>query len=172
MSWQKGFSELTKKTHTEQAIWWLNGFWAEGEEEQENIWKYAHSFIEIETGAPVLYGSKKFKLEEKCDLDEMQAHQFLEKLGETLTVKELRARLKKLDIDSNNRLALSEYLLSKYEKHPEALVDSNQGGVPPEVMEAAQQKADEASQLLNQATEASDEAKATATAATKASVEA
>merc|ERR1719266_3280108 len=84
----------------------------------------------------------------------MQAHRFLEELGETLTVKELRARLKKLDIDSNNRLALSEYLVSKYQKDPGALVDSNQGGVPPEVMEA------------------SDEAKATATAATKASVEA
>lgn len=173
MSWHKGFQELTKKTHSEQAIWWLNGFWADGAEaEQEKIWEFAHYFIELQTGQPILYGSKKFKLEEKCDLDEMQAHQFLEKLGETLTVKELRARLKKLDIDSNNRLALSEYLLSKYQKDPALLVDSNQGGVPPEVMEAAQQKADEASELLNTATEASDEAKASAAAAKQASGEA
>lgn len=174
MSWEKGFADLCKKTHTEQAIWWLNGFWHEGAEaEQENIWKFAHNFIEIESGQKVLYGSKKRKgIEEKCDLDEMQAHRFLEEIGETLTVKELRARLKKLDIDSNNRLALSEYLVSKYQKDPAALVDSNQGGVPPEVMEAAQKEADKASELLNSAIEASDEAKATATAATKASVEA
>merc|ERR1719361_1438513 len=109
---------------------------------------------------------KRKGIEEKCDLDEMQAHRFLEELGETLTVKELRARLKKLDIDSNNRLALREYLVSKYTKDPGALVDSNQGGVPPEVMEAAQNAADEASDLLNTAVQASEEAKNTATAAT------
>jgi len=168
MSWSDQFKELTSKTHTDQAIWWLNGYWHEGaESEAENIWVFTHEFIELETGKPVLYGSKKRTIEQKCDLDEMQAHRFLEKVGETLTVKELRKKLKKLDIDSNNRLALSEYLLSKYSKTPQELVETNQGGVPPEEMEAAEGKVNFASDSLNTATEAATEAKEAKSAADK-----
>jgi hypothetical protein len=50
------------------------------------------------------------------DLDEFQAHRFLEKRSETLTVVELRSFLKDLDLDKNNRLAFIEYLLYKYKK--------------------------------------------------------
>jgi len=173
MSWQGEFAKLTKKSHTDQAIWWLNGFWGDGAADYaETIWEYANIFIELQTGQKVLYGSKKFTLEEKCDLDELQAHKFLEKLGETLTVKELRAKLKKLDIDSNNRLALSEYLLSKYNQTPQALVDSPQGGVPPEIMAEAQAKVDAASESLNTATESADAAKAALDESRRAGAEA
>jgi DNA repair exonuclease SbcCD ATPase subunit len=159
--WEKPFAELCQKTHTNQAKWFLNGFWDDGiEKNKEDIWNFTNMFIELQTGKKVLYGSKKSNnLDEKCDLDELQAHHFLEKLGETLTVKELRARLKKLDIDSNNRLCLSEYLLSRYNKTPQALVDSPQGGVPPEVMDAAQDKCDDAQKTLDTASEAAAEAK-------------
>jgi hypothetical protein len=50
------------------------------------------------------------------DLDEFQAHLFLEKRGETKTVTDLREQLKAIDLDSNNRLAFIEYLLFKYNK--------------------------------------------------------
>jgi len=158
--WEEAFGDLCHRTHTDQAKWFLNGFWHEGmEAKREEVWTFCHHFIEIESGAKVLYGSKRFKLEEKCDLDELESHKFLEILGETLTVKELRQRLKKLDIDSNNRLCLSEYLLSRYNKTPQALVDSPQGGVDPDVLEEAQRKCDAAQELLDKATDAAQTAK-------------
>jgi len=49
-------------------------------------------------------------------------------VGEILTVKELRAKLEAIDIDKNRRMALSEYLLFKYNKKPQQLVDAPQGG--------------------------------------------
>jgi hypothetical protein len=95
--------------------------------------------IEIETGSKVLYGKRKVDVKEGNDIDEMKAHVFLEKLGETLTVRALRKRLADLDIDKNHKLCLSEYLLAKYEKTPEALVNTDQGsGVSPDEMKAAQ----------------------------------
>ena len=45
------------------------------------------------------------------ELDEFQCHQFLEKRGETLTVADLRDKLREIDIDSNGRVAFLEYLL-------------------------------------------------------------
>jgi hypothetical protein len=45
------------------------------------------------------------------ELDEFQCHQFLEKRGETLTVSDLRDKLRDIDIDSNGMVAFLEYLL-------------------------------------------------------------
>jgi hypothetical protein len=69
---------------------YLNGFWTEGaQQESENIWKFAQKFIELDDK----------KKAEGCELDEFQAHKFLESLGETLTVVALRERLRKIDLD-------------------------------------------------------------------------
>jgi hypothetical protein len=158
MAWQDGLKELTSKVHTQQAQWWLNGFWNEGaENEAENIWKIAHILMEVESGAPVLYGKKVQDSKEGCDLDEFKAHVALEKLGETLTVQALRKRLKGLDIDSNNRMALSEYLLDKYKKTPEKLVNSPQGTLDRSIIDAAQAKCDEAQVMLERAADAKRE---------------
>jgi len=171
--WAEAFANICKKTHTDQAKWFLNGFWAEGmEANKEDIWNFTHMFIELETGKKILYGAKKFHLEEKADLDEMQAHQFLEKIGETLTVKELRNRLKKLDIDSNNRLCITEFLTDKYSKKPQEVVDAPQGGVDPDVLDEAQQKCDEAQSSLDLATEATETANKNANIAKTAADEA
>jgi hypothetical protein len=50
------------------------------------------------------------------ELDEFQAHKFLESLGESLTVVEMRERLRKIDLDFNKRVALIEYLTVRYNK--------------------------------------------------------
>jgi len=50
------------------------------------------------------------------DLEEHQAHLFLEKRDETLTVKELRDALLIMDYDKNHRVAFVEYALWKYKK--------------------------------------------------------
>jgi hypothetical protein len=107
MAEAKKFLELTRMKYVDQAKWFLNGFWTEGaQEEAENIWKYTHKFMELD----------KKKKAEGNELDEFEAHQFLEYLGETLTVIELREKLRKIDLDCNGKMALLEYFSFKYNK--------------------------------------------------------
>jgi hypothetical protein len=42
-----------------------------------------------------------------CELDEFQAHKFLESLGETLTVVALREKLRTIDLDCNGRSSIT-----------------------------------------------------------------
>jgi len=115
---------------------------------------------------------KNKKIEEKCDLDEFQAHRFLEGIGEVLSVKELRAKLKKLDIDSNNRLSISEYIVGKYKLSPKKYTESEQGGVDPDEMAAAQKKCEDAQESLNLAISSAEIAKGNKNKATLATKEA
>jgi len=149
----EGFQALTAKTHTEQGIWWLNGFWKEAESYAESVWEQVHLAIELESGKPKMYGSKVWEVKEGCDLDEFKSHNFLEKLGDVMTVKQLRAHLKELDIDNNNRMSLSEYFLGKYKKTPSDLVSSPQGGeAEAEKLEAAAKAVEVAGAALREAT--------------------
>jgi len=157
-SWHAGWKELTVRPHSEQAQWWLNGFWDRGaEKEAENIWKITHVFMEVETGEPLLYGKKVKEYKEGNELDQFKAHQCLEKLGETLTATALRNRLKTIDIDANNRMCISEYLLDKYKMSPESLVSSPQGTLDRSIIEGAQAKCDECQVLLDRATDLKNE---------------
>jgi hypothetical protein len=70
------------------------------------------------------------------DLDEFQAHRFLEKKNETLTVVELRSFLNELDLDKNKRLAFIEYLLYKYKKTLVQLFTPPPGGPSPAALAA------------------------------------
>jgi hypothetical protein len=173
MAWVEKFAALTALTHSEQAQWWLNGFWEEGAKDYaEDMWRITHSFIELQIDGPVLYGSKKQQFEEGCDLDEHKSHRILEKLGETMTVVALRKRLKELDIDNNKKMAISEYLIDKYQKTPQQLVSSPQGQVDPEALAAAQEACDNASAAMDDAAEAADQASKTLEASIKAAAEA
>jgi len=121
------FSELTRMHYIDQAKWFLNGFWANGaSDEAESVWKYTHKCIELD--------EKKKK--EGCELDEFQAHKFLEFLGETLTVVALREKLRKIDMDANGKMALLEYLAFKYGKTVQQIIDAPQGDNQDEVNEA------------------------------------
>lgn len=139
MSWKAKFADACQLTFSEQAKFWLNGFWQDGAEgDAEEIWELAHKFIECDLGEPVRYGSRMKEYKETCDLDELKSHVVLEWLGNVLTIVELRKRLKKLDIDNNKRMALLEYLLDKYDRTPEALMAAPQPDVDPAVLQAAQ----------------------------------
>lgn len=173
MSWHGAFSELTAKTHTEQGIWWLNGFWDDGAEAYaEDIWKTVHAFIELDIGRPLLYGGRMPPYTEGCDLDEMNSHMILEKLGQTMTVLALRKRLKELDIDNNKRMAISEFLLDHYKKVPEVLVKSPQGTVDPAELNAAQQACEDAGNAMSQAAADADAAAEALSASKKAAADA
>jgi len=130
----KRFLELTRMTYANQAKWFLNGFWATAEKETENVWKFAHKFIELD--------EKKGKA--GCELDEFQAHRFLESLGETLTILELRARLRQIDMDANGKMALLEYLLFRYKHNVHHCVNNPQGG------QENQKEIDEAAAMVEQ----------------------
>ena len=53
-------------------------------------------------------------------------HKFLESLGETLTVIQLREKLRKIDQDANGKMALLEYLAFKYSKSVQQVIDAPQ----------------------------------------------
>jgi len=120
------FFKLTRMLYIAQAKWFLNGFWKEGlSEEGENVWKYTHKFIELDK-----------RKKEGNELDEFEAHKFLESLGETLTIIQLREKLRQIDLDANGKMALLEYLCFKYKKTVPQVIDSPQGDNQEEIDEA------------------------------------
>jgi hypothetical protein len=153
------FAEITALPHSQQGIWWLNGFWDEAEAYAEKVWGMVHEMIEIQSGRPKLYGSssKASQVDEGSDLDEVQAHVFLEKRGETLTALALRKRLKDVDVDNNHKMALIEYLLAFYGKTPAEVIASPQGGGDPAALRDAQKAVADAASLLSAAQEAKAE---------------
>lgn len=169
----EGWNRLVGKTHTKQAIWWLNGFWRDLEPEAEKIWEMVHIMIEIECGKAKKYGKLKWEEKEGNDLDQFQAHRFLEKVGETLTVKELSAKIGVLDVDRNKRLCLSEYFIDKYKKKLVSVIDAPQGGqAAQEALERATKKVDDAVAKMEQAQEAAAAAAAALVEAKEAESEA
>jgi len=133
---KKRFTELTRMKYAEQAKWFLNGFWgSSGEKEAENIWKFATRFIALD--------EKQKK--NGCELEEFLAHKFLESLGETLTIVELRAKLRKIDLDANGKMALLEYLCFRYHKSVADAANAPQGGSPED-----QKQIDAAAALLDE----------------------
>lgn len=50
------------------------------------------------------------------ELNEFEAHRFLEKKGESKTVKDMREELAEIDLDMNKRVSFIEYLLFRYKK--------------------------------------------------------
>jgi septation ring formation regulator EzrA len=132
MAWKEKFNDLTRKCYKDQAIWWLNGYWENdgAAKEAETIWSVTQLFVKLD--------EKKGKTGN--ELDELMAHRFLEQMGETLTVVEMRERLRKIDIDNNKKVALSEYLLTRYNKSVESLVAAPQGSGNQKEIEAAEQR--------------------------------
>eukprot|EP00009_Paramoeba_aestuarina_P002180 CAMPEP_0201515272 /NCGR_PEP_ID=MMETSP0161_2-20130828/6891_1 /ASSEMBLY_ACC=CAM_ASM_000251 /TAXON_ID=180227 /ORGANISM="Neoparamoeba aestuarina, Strain SoJaBio B1-5/56/2" /LENGTH=273 /DNA_ID=CAMNT_0047912063 /DNA_START=78 /DNA_END=895 /DNA_ORIENTATION=+ len=140
--------ELCKKTHKEQAVWFLNAFWEDFmEPEAENCWNFVEQCVKIDNA-----GAAGF------ELDELEAHRFLEKADEAHTVLEMRSRLRKTGaIGQNERpkaVPLSHYLLFKYDSHSDKLfhdlVTRSQGDNSKQI-EEAQAKLDAVSAAFEEA---------------------
>jgi len=100
------FREITSsQSIDEQAMTFLRAFVGEFQGKFEEVLQLAEEFRKFctQTG----------KIQE---LDEFEGHRFLEKRGETKTVKDMREQLQAIDIDSNNKVAFIEYLLFRYKK--------------------------------------------------------
>lgn len=152
------FDEIQALTHQQQAIWFMNGFWKdEMEHEAEKIWDLTHVAMEIQVGRPKFYGARSKNLgdddyKQGNDLDQFQAHRFLEKMGQVKTAKELRTELKTIDVDKNNRMSLTEYLLFTYKKTPTEIINAPQGD--PKQLARAEKNVNDARVVLEAAVEA------------------
>merc|ERR1712137_885693 len=124
--------ELCEKTYRDQAVWFLNAFWDTKESEAERLWDYVQKLNELDL---------EFH-EEGSALDEMKAHVFLEKFDETLTVREMRAKLRSTgaigETERPKVVPLTHYLLYKYDVEWHKLVDETRQGSNKEEMEKAE----------------------------------
>jgi len=132
MSLNDRFKEFTSKTYAKQGVAFLNAYWGEVEGDATLLWDFTNQFIALdhENG------------KEGSDLDEFNAHRFLERLGETRTVKEMRDELREIDMDFNKRMALIEYFLWRYGKTVSDFVERPQGSGDPRELEEAQRLVD------------------------------
>merc|ERR1712063_11988 len=159
---------LCSYSYKDQAVWFLNAFWTKGlGGETERLWGYVqqNNELDLENHA------------DGCALDEMKAHVFLEKFSETLTVREMRDKLRSTGaIGQSERpklVPLTHYLLFRYEGDWHHLVNAPQGDNKEEIERAqqmlkevqeayrlAEQRDREATAALKEAQAAEKEAKA------------
>jgi len=148
--------ELSSKCFKDQAIWSLNGFWDIMEKDAEKVWTWCQTMSEL----------NQDKKGDGCDLDEFWSHKFLETLGETMTVIEMREKFRKIDADFNKRMSLLEYLMFRYNIEPHAMVTAPQGGDQEQIekaqamVDSAQKAVDAMNAALSAAQEAENENKA------------
>eukprot|EP01100_Stratorugosa_tubuloviscum_P015539 TRINITY_DN8_c1_g1_i5.p1 TRINITY_DN8_c1_g1~~TRINITY_DN8_c1_g1_i5.p1 ORF type:complete len:350 (+),score=256.86 TRINITY_DN8_c1_g1_i5:77-1126(+) len=142
---------LCLKTHKEQLVWFLNGFWNEyGQRDAENFWKYALKLKELDLQKGL----------DGNELDELNMHRFLEFFKETMTVSEMRDNLRSTGaIQGNVRMIpISHILIFKYRVDWHRLANAPQGDNRAEI-EEAQHKLDEVQNAFKQAEIAAEEAK-------------
>eukprot|EP01122_Echinamoeba_exundans_P013663 TRINITY_DN5_c0_g1_i3.p1 TRINITY_DN5_c0_g1~~TRINITY_DN5_c0_g1_i3.p1 ORF type:complete len:298 (+),score=93.82 TRINITY_DN5_c0_g1_i3:51-944(+) len=154
------FREFTSKPYHAQGVAFLNAYWGEVQKDAENIWKWVHMFVELDIQ----------NKDKGSDLDEFNAHRFLEKVQETKTVKELREQLKAIDLDFNKRMAMIEYCLFRYNKSVSDFVGRPQGDNSAEIAKA-QALLEQCQTLLDDAIKKADAARASADAARAAEAE-
>jgi len=122
--------DLFSRTYKEQAIWILNGFWeSKGlKSKAEDVWKYVNKHVELDTA----------KKDEGSQLDEFNAHRFLEFFGETLTVLAMREKLAKSGVERIKNVPISHYLMTKFNLTAQEVANAPQGSNPEELAHAQQ----------------------------------
>uniref|UniRef100_A0A7S2RY24 TolA protein n=1 Tax=Mucochytrium quahogii TaxID=96639 RepID=A0A7S2RY24_9STRA len=114
--------ELNHRTYKEQAVWFLNAFWnvgpnfCEDAEEREKVWTFAQKCEQLDP-----------KGEQGNELDELKAHILIEQIEGAVTVANMRQALRKVDIDFNKMVSLTEFLVFKYNVSWQELVNAPQG---------------------------------------------
>jgi len=155
---QAAWSEIVTKKYSDQAIWFMNGFWDDVQANAEDIWKWVEMFGQLDQD----------KKADGCELDEFWSHKFLESLGQTMTVIEMREKFRTIDVDFNKRMSLTEYLAYHFKKSIQEVIDAPQGDNQEEIeaaqaaVEAAQKAVDAMVARLDEAKAASDAAEAAA----------
>jgi len=111
-------AELCNRNYKDQAVWFLNAFWHQFESEAERLWGYCLKCADLDIE----------KRAEGTGLDEVRMHKWLETQGETLTVVDMRSKLRSTGaIAQNDRpklVPLIHYLLFRYGVDWHVLVNS------------------------------------------------
>jgi len=146
--------DLVSRKYADQAVWFLNSYWNSwGEENAEKLWAYVEKNAELD-----LQNGKN-----GCALDEMMSHRFLEVFDETLTVRELRNKLRSAQAlkekERPKTVPLSHFLIFKFDCDWHYLVNAAQGDNQEQV-EQAKAMLDAVQKALDDAQAAADEAKA------------
>ena len=125
------FLNLCNLPYKEQAVWFLNAAWNDaGQRDAEKIWNYSNkcASLDLQNGAS------------GAGLDEFLAHKFLEEFGETLTVRELRTKLREVgaisETDRPKLVPLTHYLVFRYNFNWHHLVNASQGDNQEEIRKA------------------------------------
>jgi flagellar biosynthesis GTPase FlhF len=148
--------ELIAKSHKDQAIWFLNAFWkSTGEKEAERIWKFVLKFNELDLQ----------KGKEGNALDELNAHKFLESFKETMTVVDLRNKLRESGAipagAKPKEFPISHFLIARFGVNWHTLVNATQGDNAEEISKA-QKLLTEAQAAIPEAQKRESESKAAA----------
>jgi len=147
------FVSLCELTYNEQAVWFLNASWLTvGEREAEKLWNYTHKCAELDLQNGAAGNG----------LDEMLAHKFLEEFGETLTVRELRNKLREVgaigEAERPKLVPLTHYLVFSYNFNWHNLVNASQGDNQEEI-QRAQQMLKQVQEAFKEAERSAQEAK-------------
>jgi len=143
-------ANLATKTYKDQAVWFLNAFWEQYGKDAEKFWDYKHKMDELDLE----------KKNEGSGLDEVQAHRFLEKFNETLTVTAMREKLRSTGAigDRVKLVPLIHILIFKYGVDWRQLVNAPQGSK--EEIDKAQKMLDEVQSAFREAEKKDQEAAA------------
>jgi chromosome segregation ATPase len=128
---QEKWAFIGNKRFPDQCKWMLNGFWDTLGPDAETIWTWCHSFISLDKQAQI--AEKKGAA---TDLDEFWSHKFLESLGQTMTVIEMREKFRQIDADFNKRMSCIEFLMFRYKLKILDVVNAPQGDNQKEVQQA------------------------------------
>jgi len=126
---KENFDQVTKRSHRDQAVFFLNAFWPELSSEAEKIFKYWQQIIELDKQMwhTLPEGKRSDTYAPVPDLDEFFSHKFLEVNGQTLTVIAFRQEFSKIDINFDKRMGLVEFLLYNYKQNVKVLLERPQG---------------------------------------------
>jgi len=158
------WQQIESRNYAGQCKYMLNGFWGTLEKDAELIWNWCQSFTELDQD----------KKGDGNELDEFWSHKFLEGLGETMTVIEMREKFRKIDADFNKHMSMVEYIMFRYGFSIPSVLTCPQGDNTAGIKKAeamvneAQKALDEMNAKLEQSKAAAERAKEAAEAAKKA----
>jgi len=158
-------TDLCKKTYKEQAVWFLNARWPTvGDKNAEDLWNYVHKFADLDQA----------KKAAGNELDELNAHRFLEHYDNHHTVKALRDELRTVGVDNFKYIPLTMFLIWHFKFDWHVLVNAPQGdnaeaiAKATRMLEESQHACNEAIRLANEAAASEKAAKARAAEAEQA----
>jgi len=147
--------DLQSKSHKEQAIWALNAWWGVppqnfNEETGERFYQFVKKVQELDLQ----------KGKDGNELDELNAHRFLEYFKETMTVSEMRDSLRSTGAITGNvrYVPIIHILIFRFKLDWHKLVNASQGDNRKE-LEEAQRKLDEVQAAFTAAEARAREAK-------------